>query len=717
VDNNAPHRAAVDANRRLGEFSEGSSQTMNNYPIAFQVLGPTEARQSGLLIPLSGARRRALVTRLLLSAGRAVSAETLLEDVWDGQIPSAASATLQSHVSQLRKVLGDRLQRSATGYVLRLDAAMVDAAEFEVGVASGASRMAAGDAQAAAGSFRDALRLWRGRALQDVADRPWAQPEAERLDELRRVAFEQLLQARLGLGEHEQVVADAEAAVEENPLREQRWATLILALYRCGRQADALRAYERLRNLLCDEFGIDPSPSVSALESAVLRQDPALELSLTKVRLDAASASEGASRALARARGAVDERDWYCVYEQLSVADEVTPLGAADLELLGDAAFMVGQQQMSIAARQRAHVMRLHSGDRPRAAVDAFLIVGNHYVRNRPALAAGWFHRGRRFLEDEPEGPAHGVLAFTAALIALAQGEPTAAAIAAADSQRIGGRFNEPDIEAVGQTLHACSLMRLGRLVEGQAMLDETLAWASSGQLGPIAAGQIFCWSTQALLAIADFERAIEWVDAIESSDIGGIPCDCRVHRAQALRALGRYDEAVPEAVAGRTEIEAIDLLHAGIAHYELGMIHLVHHEFEIAERSFRHAQSCGASGQPGLALLEFARGNAIAAVESIRGALEEQCEDELRRVPLLSAAVQIFRGIGDEAETARHVAKLEGISRRFGSTGLLAASIRSRSSATPSVGADRVEESIVCVIGDAQKLPGLICPAIHPGP
>ena len=171
VDNNDRYRAATDALRLQGGSSEGSGGTNN--PIAFQVLGPTEARQSGLLIPLSGVRRRALVTRLLLNAGRAVSAETLLEDVWDGQIPSAASATLQSHVSQLRKVLGECLQRSATGYVLHLDAAVVDAAEFEVRIASGVSRMTAGDAQAAAGSFREALGLWRGRALQDVADRPW----------------------------------------------------------------------------------------------------------------------------------------------------------------------------------------------------------------------------------------------------------------------------------------------------------------------------------------------------------------------------------------------------------------------------------------------------------------------------------------------------------------------------------------------------------------
>ncbi len=158
---------------------------------------------------------------------------------------------------------------------------------------------------------------------------------------------------------------------------------------------------------------------------------------------------------------------------------------------------------------------------------------------NRPAIAAGRFHRGRRLLADEPEGPAHGVLAYTGALIALARGEPGgAAAVAASESQRIGGRFCQADIEAVGQTLHACALVRLGRLEEAQAMLDEALAWASSGQLGPVATGQIFCWSTQAMLAAADFERAAEWVEVIESSGIGGIPGDYRVHRARGARPL-----------------------------------------------------------------------------------------------------------------------------------------------------------------------------------
>ena len=205
-------------------------------------------------------------------------------------------------------------------------------------------------------------------------------------------------------------------------------------------------------------------------------------------------------------------------------------------------------------------------------------------------------------------------------------------------------------------------------------MLDEALAWASSGQLGPVATGQIFCWSTQALLAVADFERAAEWVEVIESSGVGGIPGDCRVHRAEVLRALGHHDQARNEALADRTSVQAVDLLHAGNAHYELGMIHLVRRELDLAERSFRHARACGAQSQPGLALLHFARGDATGAAVSIRRALEERSHDELRRVPLLSAAVQIAVAIGEDDEAARRIRELEGIAGRFGTVGLVAA-------------------------------------------
>jgi hypothetical protein len=214
-------------------------------------------------------------------------------------------------------------------------------------------------------------------------------------------------------------------------------------------------------------------------------------------------------------------------------------------------------------------------------------------------------------------------------------------------------------------------------------MLDEVLAWASSGQLGPVTTGQIFCWSTRALLAVGDFERAAEWVEVVESCGVGGIPGDCRVHRAEVLRALGQHNRARDEALAARGEIQAIDLLHAGIANYELGMIHLVQGELKLAERAFLQAAACGAQSQPGLALLELARGDAACAAVSVRAALSAPNHDELRRVPLLSAAVQIYLAVGDDAEAALRAGELERIAEQFGTDGLRALSLEARTRLT----------------------------------
>ena len=310
------------------------------------------------------------------------------------------------------------------------------------------------------------------------------------------------------------------------------------------------------------------------------------------------------------------------------------------------------------------------AGNRPRAAVAALLIVGNHYVRNRPVIAAGWFHRGRRLLEDEPEGPAHGVLAYTAALINLARGDPDAAVVAASESQRIGARFCQPDIEAVGQTLHACASIRLGPLREAQAMLDEALAWASSGQLGPIATGQIFCWSTQALLAAADFARAARMGrghrivrDRRHTRRLPGPPR----RGAPGLRPVRpgsrRGPCRSPTDTGDRSSPRRDHALRVG--HDSPG---------PAGARPCRTlVPSCSADvafrANRAIALLQFARGDTTGAAASITAALDGQCHDELRRVPLLSAALQIAVAVGHHEEAARHVRELEDIAGRFGMT------------------------------------------------
>jgi DNA-binding SARP family transcriptional activator len=606
----------------------------NGGPIEFHVLGPTGARCNGESLPIGGARRRALVARLLLDADRVVPPDTLIDDVWDGHAKEAAAATLQSHISQLRKVLGVCLQTRSGGYALSLAGATLDAHEFEHAAGAGTAELAAGDYDSAIATFTRAVGLWQGPAFQDVADRVWVQPEATRLEELRACCVEQLLRARLQAGEHQQVVADAEAAVAEQALREERWAILALALYRSGRQADALGAFSRLRHLLGDQLGIDPSPPLVALEASVRRQDPSLD-SPSRASRPVSGVNAGLVRS---GRAAAAQYDWPSAFEHLVAADRAKPLDAADLELLGDVAFMAGDQHTSISARQRAHVLWLGASDPIRAAVDALLIVGNYYVRNRPAIAAGWYQKGRRLLEDQPLGSAHGVLSYSGALIALTEGRFEAAATAAAEALRIGTSCNDRDVETIGLTLHGCALARLGHLDQALPLLDEALATASTGALGPISTGQIFCWSTQALLTVGDYPRAAEWIETIEACGVGGIPGDCRLHRAEVLRALGRLDQAETEADTALKEIQAVDLLHVGIAHYELAMIHLTRGDLQNAERSLDQAAACGAAVEPGRALLRLARGDPAAA-STIDAALADSGVDPVHSVATTTKA------------------------------------------------------------------------------
>jgi len=240
----------------------------------FGLLGPTAVIGEAGEVPIHGAVRRRLLVRLLIAANRPVSVERLKEDLWEGDLPASAGSTLKSHISLLRRSLGpDRLSHANGAYVLAVGPDEFDVALFERDTAAGLELLRAGHARDAAEILRHGLDRWRGPALADASDTTWGEPEAVRLEELRAATLEGWLEARLALGETGEVVAEAEAAIAEHPLREGLWAKLISALYLSGRQADALRAYQRLRDLLGDELGISPSHELASLEMAILRQD------------------------------------------------------------------------------------------------------------------------------------------------------------------------------------------------------------------------------------------------------------------------------------------------------------------------------------------------------------------------------------------------------------------------------------------------------------
>ena len=240
----------------------------------FRILGPVEAARDGRPISLGGPRQRTLLALLLVEAGRPVSVDTLSDELWAGAPPAGGAKALRVYVSRLRTALGDEsLAARPPGYALQVEDEQVDSRRFEQLLADGRTALARGAAGLAAERLGAALALWRGPALDDVAREGLLAREAQRLDELRLDCREELAEAELALGRHAELVPELERRVAEEPLRERLWRQLILALYRSGRQAEALDAYRRARALLADELGLEPGDELRELERAVLRHE------------------------------------------------------------------------------------------------------------------------------------------------------------------------------------------------------------------------------------------------------------------------------------------------------------------------------------------------------------------------------------------------------------------------------------------------------------
>ena len=247
----------------------------------FCVLGPLEAYADGRGVAVGGGRQRALLALLLVHADEVVSRDRLIEELWAGKPPPGRSQSLDVYISRLRKAFREAgadgvLITRAPGYVLR--AGETDARSFEALAAEGREALAAGGAGRAAELLAGALALWRGPAYLEVADEPWARAETRRLAELRLSATEDRVEAELSLGGHGALVPELEQLVAREPTRERLAGQLMLALYRSGRQADALAVYRAARRSLVQELGLEPGPELQRLEAAVLAHDPALDL-------------------------------------------------------------------------------------------------------------------------------------------------------------------------------------------------------------------------------------------------------------------------------------------------------------------------------------------------------------------------------------------------------------------------------------------------------
>ncbi len=242
------------------------------------ILGPLVVLDGDQPIPLGGAKERAVLATLALDAGRVVPIDRLVDVVWTDEPPRTAVKTVQNYVLRLRKRLAPSLliETVTRGYLLRAGPDTTDVGVVARLRAEADSAARSGDVERRLACLQEALALWRGRSLSEFASVPALAGEAARLDELRTVLREDAMDAELAAGRHQELVAELESQVSANPLRERLWTQLMLALYRSGRQADALNAYRRARTVLVEQLGIEPSPQLRALERSILEQDPSL---------------------------------------------------------------------------------------------------------------------------------------------------------------------------------------------------------------------------------------------------------------------------------------------------------------------------------------------------------------------------------------------------------------------------------------------------------
>ncbi|HET9671401.1 MAG TPA: LuxR family transcriptional regulator, partial [Actinomycetota bacterium] len=380
------------------------------------------------------------------------------------------------------------------------------------------------------------------------------------------------------------------------------------------------------------------------------------------------------------AREAAARREWAAAYDGFRRVDEAA-LGAEDLAALADAAWWMGEQDASLAARTRAYTAFAAAGDEPGAGFQAGLLAIEHFQRAEPAVGAGWLQRARRHVEGLEERPEHGFLAGLEATVARYGGDLERAMKLATTAAEIGRRTGDADVWILG--LHTQGLVHLaaGRIEAGLPLLDEAMTSVVAGQLSDFFTGVVYCNVVDACLQIADVARAGQWSDAArawcesipEESPYPGL---CRVNRAQVADLRGAWSEAHAEAERASRELLRFDPYSAGLAHYEAGEIRRRLGDIAGAEEAFRRARELGFDPEPGHALLRLAEGKATGALSSLRLAAQDEGLSPLRRARVLAATVEAAIATGDP-ETARSVsAELDALAEGHGTPALSAVAL-----------------------------------------
>lgn len=376
---------------------------------------------------------------------------------------------------------------------------------------------------------------------------------------------------------------------------------------------------------------------------------------------------------LDRGRRAYDRRAWKDALELLSLADRESALRAGDLERLATAAFLIGREKEFERTLERAHRAYRDAGDRPSAARCAFWIGFRLFLRGESGPATGWFARGQRLLDQEGRETAEeGYLLLPVAEQHLRAGEWERASAIAREATGVGTRLGDRDLIAAARHQEGRTLLGMGRVEEGFALLDEAMVAVTSGELSPMMTGLIYCSVIECCQRIHALGRAREWTAALgrwcqDQRQMMIFTSTCLVHRAEIMQLQGAWADALAEARrACQQHADGIDEHPSGAAFYQQGEILRLRGEFDAAEKAYRSASRAGAEPQPGLALLWLARGRTRAAAAAIGRILDETVES-LARARLLPARVEILLA-GRDHEGARAACdELTEIATRFG--------------------------------------------------
>jgi DNA-binding CsgD family transcriptional regulator len=376
------------------------------------------------------------------------------------------------------------------------------------------------------------------------------------------------------------------------------------------------------------------------------------------------------------AREAYARRDWQGARDGFRTARDAGELSADDLHIWADAAWWLGLVDESLAAAEEAYRMFLQ-GTRPQQAASAAMTIAlSLFLRGDDVEGSGWMSRAQRILRDQPECPEHGYVRYLLEVEAgLGGGDLDAVASSAREVQEIGRRQVDPNLVALGTLGEGRALIRQGRVVDGNELLDEAMVAVLGDELSPTWSGNIYCHLMAACHELADFRRAAEWTRGT-TQWLETLPAAvlftgiCRVHRSQVFQTTGAWEQAESEALRVCEDLANIHVASVAEGHYQLAELRRLRGDWAGAEHAYRDAHERGRDPQPGLALLRLAQGRIDAAVASIRAGLAGT-SDRLARARLCAAQVEIDCAAGD-LETARKASgELDETASDYGSSGL----------------------------------------------